>query len=145
MKGLKKYSSTLAAVIVVGVLAGCQSWPDIKTPPVNIDPVVAVDNLYEALKPQIDKAPKAKEIVRKVLTQVRSKLPLLADGEITVNEAFAEALAVTPSEFKPFVIGLQLAFNAYYGDYGKQIPEEQVARIKIIQKIVNLLEGKLKQ
>lgn len=135
----------IVLVIIVFSLAGCTGWKNVIKPPVQVDVVTAVDGLYEVLKIKIDEAPEAKEITRKILEEIKSKIPLLSDGNITVNDAFTEVLLVTPTPYKPFVIGLKLFFNTYYGDFGKEIPAEQRARIKTLTKVIGLLEGKLKQ
>ena len=131
-------------VLILVVLAGCSGWKDVVKPPV-FNPTLAADKLFSHVAEKVKQDPEAKEIVGKILTEIKSKLPLIEDGELTVNDAFTAISAVAPPQYKIFVLSAQVLFNATIGDRGKQIPAEFMENILSAKQIIELLEGKLKK
>lgn len=134
---------TVGVVFVVcAYLIGCSGLKTVRKPPA-LDPVLIVDALFPAIQAKFQDVPEAKAVVKKILAEIKTKIPLIDDGQITINDAFTAILVVTPTEYKPAVILLKVAFNSIYGDYGVEIPEDHKERIKTLKKVIKLLEVKL--
>lgn len=138
-------SIVLLILVVVNGCAGWKEWKewkDVVKPP-TINPILITDTLYQILEPKIKENPTARQAIQTTLTQLKSKTTLINDGAITISDAFDSIIATAPDEYKSIPILMKGVFISVYGDFGKEIPKEQIKKISTINKVIHLLESKL--
>lgn len=129
-------------LIVMNGCKGFDQWKTVIKEPI-FDPVFLTDSLYNTLEPQINKIDGGKEALGKTLKDLKIKMTFVQDGQITILDAFESVIVMTPQDYKPLPISLKIFFISFYGDFGKEIPEDHMEKINKINQIINLLETKL--
>ena len=139
---------TVKNIVVLGMILlfsyGCiAKWPTTATPPVVVNPIMLAEDLYDLVEPKLKESPAAAAVFRKVILEVRSKLPLIQDGRITVNDAFVVARSATPDEYKIYITGMKLLFNTFVGDIGKAMPNVVKEKVDQMAEIITVFEKRL--
>ena len=75
--------------------------------------------------------------------EIKAKLPLIEDGQITINDAFSAIISAAPTKYKPPLLLVAVAFRSVVGDIGKELPEVVKDKVKTLKHIILLLEAKL--
>lgn len=137
--GINGIVTLVLILISVGLYACAPShWKTVIKPP-SVDPVHLAESLNRTIASSVGHVKDYKQVVGKILYEVKSKLPLIEDGQITVGDAFSAALSVAPVEYKPLIITMKAVFAAVVGDIGKEIPKEFRAKIEILRQVIDIL------